>query len=268
MNQQFESITLFKSIAFSFLAFFIILVTIVVFVYLSRKKIIANKLKSKENELNLQKNALNLVIQAQEEERIRIARDLHDDISSKLNAVAMSIHILKMDSITKETRQEVSASTLEACKIIGDNSRRIAHNLMPPTLESTGLYLAIRELCSDYSKTNEVEIIYHNPLDQAMFDGLPIEHQIHLYRIIQELFNNTFKHAQAKKIKLVFTNEENVLKFMFEDDGIGLKKDIKEASNGIGLSNILSRARIIKALPIFHDTEKSGFKFELTFNQL
>jgi len=267
MNQHYDNFTLFKSIAFSFLAFFIILVTIVIFVYYSRKKIIANKLRSKEKELSIQKNALNQVIQAQEKERIRIARDLHDDISSKLNAVTMSIHILKMDTITKEQRDEISTSSLEACKMIGENSRRIAHNLMPPTLESTGLDLAIKELCIDYSKASDLQILYKNPMNQQIFSTLPMDHQIHLYRIIQELFNNTFKHANASSITLTFTQNEDGMRFIFDDDGVGLKKENMQDPTGIGLSNISSRAEIIKAIPLFHKSEKSGFKFELIFNQ-
>ncbi|MBC9812995.1 hypothetical protein H9Y05_11000 [Crocinitomicaceae bacterium CZZ-1] len=118
MIEQIDNIDIIKSVAFTFLTFFIVLVTLVVFIYLSRKKMLAQRLKTKELELQMQKDVVNIIINTQEQERSRIARDLHDDISSKLNAVSMSIHLLKRDSLSSSDRTEISDNTLSACQLI------------------------------------------------------------------------------------------------------------------------------------------------------
>ncbi len=268
MINQIDNIDLIKSVAFTFLTFFIVLVTLVVFVYLSRKKMLAQRLKTKELELQIQKDVVNIIINTQEQERSRIARDLHDDISSKLNAVSMSIHLLKRDTLSNSDRAEISDNTLSACQLIAESSRRIAHNLMPPTLENVGLHLAIEELCKNFSTAESIAICYSNPMEQELFQHLSMEHQIHLYRIIQELINNSIRHAKASEIKLWFEYTDQMATFIYTDNGPGITNYQLTNNGGIGLRNIYSRADMIQAVPHFHTNEVKGFKFTLKFNNL
>jgi signal transduction histidine kinase len=260
-----SELNIFWSIAFSFLAFFTVLITVVIFVYFSNKKILKQKMKNKDLELQMQKKILNAVITTQEQERSRIARDLHDDIGSKLNAVLMNIHFLKQQNLENSDRDEISDNTLKACRAIIENSRKIAHNLIPPELENIGVHPAIEAISRDFSRSGVVNVCYANPVGQHFFDMFTSEQQIHLFRIIQELINNSIRHGQAKEISIKF-EETNTLKQMhYKDNGVGVPpRKIKE-SKGIGLKNIFFRAEMINASASFDPSVKNGMNFSLKF---
>ncbi|MBC9812994.1 hypothetical protein H9Y05_10995 [Crocinitomicaceae bacterium CZZ-1] len=139
---------------------------------------------------------------------------------------------------------------------------------MPPTLENVGLHLAIEELCKNFSTTESVSICYDNPKEQLLFQHLSMEHQIHLYRIIQELINNSIRHAKASEIKLWFEYDDQTALLTYTDNGPGITNYQLTNNGGIGLRNIYSRADIIQATPHFHTNQVKGFKFTLKFNSL
>ncbi|EPB65870.1 hydrolase, TatD family, partial [Ancylostoma ceylanicum] len=184
------------------------------------KKILAHKLKTKEIELQMQKEVLNTVIETQEEERRRISRDLHDDISSKLNAVSMNLHLLKRSNLSEANREELADNMLEACDLVMKSARQIAHNLTPSTLENIGLHSSIQELCKEMS-SGPVRIQYENPKGQSYFDFLNLEQHIHLFRIIQELINNSIRHGKAMEITLSLMSGQQH-KMIYTDNGSGI----------------------------------------------
>lgn len=246
-------------------AFFILFITIFIFTLFIRRKVHIEQLKRKELELQTQKDILAAIIQTQEEERSRIAKDLHDDVSSKLNAITMSLHILKQDELNISDRQAISNQTIGACNSLIENARSIAHNLMPPVLENIGLHLAIEELCQTFSQGNQVEINYHNPAGQEIFGLLSKENQIHFYRIVQELINNSLRHGNASLINLKFSQQSGKTLFTYSDNGPGLSKNYATKKKGIGMNNIISRAEIIQGLALFKDDGSPGFEFTLNY---
>lgn len=254
-----------RTLAFSFLAFAILLATVIIFIYMARKKIIEHKLKNKDLQLQMQKEVLNAVITTQEQEHIRVARDLHDEVSSKLNALTMNVHLLKKNNLTENERQEIANYTLEACHLLIESTRRISHNLMPPTLEYMGLHQATAELCKEFSMGEQVFIHYTNVLEGDIFELISHENQVHLFRIIQELINNSIRHGKATEIWITFEEFVNARKMEYIDNGVGMPLEIIKQSKGIGLSNIKARAEIIQGTPYFDPTFKKGFRFELTF---
>ena len=143
MPDQFENIDFVLSIVFTLLAFFVLLVTIVVLMYFSRKKLLAQQLKNKDLQIQNQQEVLNATIDAQEQERGRIARDLHDDIGSKLNVITMNVRLLELDDLEKTERKEIAKDTLQACQLLIESTRQISHNLVPPVLDKIGLHMAL-----------------------------------------------------------------------------------------------------------------------------
>lgn len=248
------------------LTFFILLTTVVIFIYFSRKKVLEQRLRNKELKLKIQKDILKAVIDTQEQERLRIARDLHDDISSKLNAVSMNVHILKRKNLMESVREEVADSTLEACRLLIDSTRQITHNLIPPSIENGGLDVVIKEVCDSISETEVTKIWYRNEKGQSFFKDFTLEQQLHLFRIIQELITNSIRHGKASEIELSFTFSGVSQMMTYDDNGKSAEKEVLNISKGIGMKNILFRSDILNAEP-YYELNKKGFRFTLKFNE-
>lgn len=257
MLDQVEKLDFILSIIFTVLAFFVLIVTIVIFIYFSRKKIF-------KQEIELQKEMLNQIINAREQERIRISRDLHDDVSSKLTAISMHVYLLGQNDINQHSRIEMSSDIFNACQQLIESTRRISHNLMPPVLDNLGLDFAIKDLCQEYNKTNSLNITYKNKHGQDFFAELIKEYQIHLYRIIQELITNSIKHGKASEIILNFNCSDDVKKLIYLDNGIGMPSEEMYTPKGLGIKNIILRSDILQAKISFDTKKGNGFCFTLT----
>lgn len=213
--------------------------SLIIFFNFSQKKILNEKVKNQEQKLTFQKEMLENTIRTQEEERSRIAKDLHDEISSKLNIIHLNMHMLRkkvdndsLSSILKNIDQSLKASI--------DRSRKISHELMPPVLQKFGLKTAIEELSKEIKQATEIKFILEG-IEHA--EGLSQEKQLHLYRIIQEWCNNTLKYAHASEILLEVKKENSHLIISYQDNGQGIQD--KNFSKGMGMLNIASRVQIL-----------------------
>ena len=134
-------------IVYSFIAFLLMGIVMILFFYFSRKKIIQKELEKKDLEIQYQKELLSAVIITQEEERKRIAQDLHDDISSKLNIVSLNSHLLNTPNLSPKEVTEITGNIINLTSKALDNSRKIAHGLLSPVLDKFGLHAGVEELC-------------------------------------------------------------------------------------------------------------------------
>lgn len=188
-------------------------------------------------------NAINAMISGQEEERKRIAQDLHDNLGSKLSLVKIHYQSVEdnLESIDEDAKtQYEKANQLldEACKSV----REISHNMISGTLSKFGLIPALKELKQTlenvYSKQNQhkihIELSYHK-LDNRLENTMEIQ----IYRIIQELLNNIIKHANAAQVDIQILKLEKGVNIIVEDDGVGF--DVEKQHKGIGLKTIQSR---------------------------
>ncbi len=184
---------------------------------------------------------LKAVFNAQEEERKRIAKDLHDGIGQQISAVKMYFHNLSKGII--ETKPELKEDILKVNKMISDTAadvRTISHQMMPKALLELGLVDALEDLLENcFFKTN-VKYIFEN---FGLKKRLPSNVEIALYRIAQELFNNIIKHSGAKKVDVQLMKMESHCILIVQDDGQGIPES--EASDGIGMLNINNRLSTI-----------------------
>lgn len=185
--------------------------------------------------------AENLIIRAiidtQEMERQRLAKDLHDSLAQQISGIGFYIsttaHALKS--------KEHKATLLKSNQILKDvmtEIRNICFNLMPGTLREFGLVKAIKECCYQYITPTGIQYELRCP------DVLPVlckELQIDIYRIIQELITNVVKHAAATRITITIHVFDNVLQVWFADNGKGFNKN--KTGKGMGLQNIRSRVK-------------------------
>ena len=211
---------------------------IILFIYLYQRKLIKRKLAYQKIEDLLKKQELKstyALIEGQEAERKRIAQDLHDSLGSMLVTLNMYADTLIGKAAKKEVKQlaeKISDITQQAT----EETRRISHNLDTSMLTHFGLEAAINDLLNAIRKAKSMAIVSHIHLPHRLHK----EVSNNLYRIIQELINNTLKHAHATKIHLEVSQiSTEYISLIYEDNGVGF--DTSTKVNGMGLTNIASR---------------------------
>lgn len=191
---------------------------------------------------------LKAMVSGEELERNRISRELHDGVASTLGAVRMSLEAIPFLSAGLQPAQ-----LKKVTDIVGrthTDIRRIAHNLLPLTLEKEGFLNALVQLISDIQDMGLLQISMHHQLPDNFRPGPGIELMLH--RIVQELINNITRHAQATKARIEIKLEGSELQVRICDDGIGMH----QASEHQGLSSIRQRLQAlggsfdIKAAPL------------------
>jgi signal transduction histidine kinase len=230
-------------ILYTSLFFILLAVGLIVFFYFSRKRIIEKELEKKDLEIQFKQDQIQAVILTQEEERKRIAQDLHDDISSKLNVVALNSHLLNSPNLTEKEVQEITQNIIDLTGKALDSSRKIAHALLPPVLEKFGLHAGVEELCLEYSNSKAVMVNYSC---RTEFNIAENDRHLHVFRILQELMNNSLRHGKATKIAILFEEIDNKKQCTYSDNGIGFLMHNSENMKGLGMKNIESRIAFLK----------------------
>jgi signal transduction histidine kinase len=229
----------------------------VLFFYFSQRKFQSQQMTAQEREIEHRDQLLRTSIKTQEEERQRLARELHDEVGSKLNVMNLGLHRLKKQASSPETQQGIQ-DLLGLMKTTSDNTRRIAHDLLPPTLEKFGLSVALGELCDQFQQLQDAEITYE---EANTTDKLDLLVALSFYRVAQELLSNMAKYSQASQVELALTLEPEMIRLSYKDDGIGFDTNDPERLRGLGLQNIESRMRAIKASFQLKSTPGQGTVF-------
>jgi signal transduction histidine kinase len=236
-------------------------ITLLVFFYFSQKKIIQKELEKKDLELQHNKHLLNATLEVQEKERKRIAQDLHDDISSKLNIISINSHLLALGGLTAEKQNEVTTIIIGLSSKVLENSRRIAHNLFPPVFEKFGMHAAVLELCKEFNSLDNVTIAYENNID---FNTTQQDSHMHIFRILQELLSNSIKHGKATNISIRFEAGTPATCY-YKDNGLGFDVESIESKKGLGLKNIESRVNFLNGSLIIDSALNMGTSVTFTF---
>ncbi|MFB9077022.1 sensor histidine kinase [Flavobacterium procerum] len=249
-------------ILYTSLFLMIVAISLIVFFYFSRKKIIQKELEKKDLILQYQKEQLHAIIITQEEERKRIAQDLHDDISSKLNIVSLNSHLLTTSGLTESETLEITENIINLTTKALENSRKIAHNLLPPVFEKFGLNAGVEELCEEFESSKKVKTYYTNEID---FDEKDLDRHLHIFRILQELMNNSLRHGKATEIWIAFKNNNGVNTCHYVDNGIGFDSNNLDNQKGLGMKNIDSRISFLNGTIDFKSEIGKGIKVDFRF---
>ena len=192
--------------------------------------------------MKLQREKIYAEITIRENERKRIAGDLHDSLGPLLSAVKLNISSVDVDSAADREVLEKTGGYLD--EIIG-SMRRISHDLLPSTLERKGLLEAIREFLLQIKNKQSVNI----QLFVVKEITVPKEKEIHIFRMVQEIVHNTIKHAQARNLQIGFSEEGGHLLCLTKDDGRGFDKEkVLASSLGLGLRSLESRCEILNGV--------------------
>ena len=234
--------------------------SLLLFFFFSRKKIIEKELEKKSAEITHQKELMNAGILVQEQERKRIAQDLHDDISSKLNVIHLNSSLLLDGGLSEHDHTEITNGILEITNRTLQSARKIAHDLLPPILDKFGLKPAIEELADDFNRSKKTVISHQIEYPQNYLEKTQ---ELHLFRILQELINNSIRHGKAKNITLDIEKRATTLHIAYSDNGVGFDAEQANLQKGLGLANIESRVNFLKGTLKIESKIRKGATFTI-----
>lgn len=202
-----------------------------------------NQSRIAELEKEKQLMASEAVIKGQDEERGRLAKDLHDGLGGLLSGVKFSLANMKSTVILDADSALVFERSLDMLDHSISELRRVAHNMMPEVLVKFGLSEALKSYCDRMRESQIFKIDFQSI---GMDERLSSNTEIFVYRIVQELLNNTAKHAKATHVLVQLARQNSEVSITVEDNGIGFANPKVDHVSGIGWTNIRSRVDYLK----------------------
>lgn len=241
----------------------VLTIGLIVFIIFHQRKVIRYQLQLQRMEQDQQKMLLNASIRLQEEERQRIAADLHDDAGPLLATARLYLN----ENLVNLDKTSQLQSIYNAKQIIDDTIqliRNISHSLMPPTLKNFGLESAVNDLFQKISSSGSMNAScrFHDYRNR-----MHPEDELIIFRVIQELVNNILKHSNASFIHLTQNLSDDKFFIRMHHDGKGLTQadfeKLNKAASGLGLKNIQSRLKLLHGR-IFFEKDMSQTYFKVT----
>ena len=231
-----------KNLVIASIAGLLLVLSIAGFSYYKRNRLLQQK-KLQEAVMKQQELATKAVIVAEENERKRIAADLHDGIGQMMSAAKMNLSVFESELTFKNEAQKSSFENViglidESCKEI----RSVSHQMMPNALLKSGLASAIKEFI-DRIDNRVISVSLHT---EGLDERIDSNKETVLYRVIQECVNNVLKHAAATRLDISLIKDSDGISITIEDNGKGFDSSAMDSFNGIGLKNMISRINYLK----------------------
>lgn len=202
-----------------------------------------------------QELASKAVMEAEENERQRIAKDLHDGIGQMMSAAKMNLS--SFESAIRFADNDQKRSFENAMRLVDDSCREVrtvSHIMMPNALLKNNLSAAIHEFVDKLDNKSLEVHVYTEGLDERLDSNI----ELVLYRVLQECVNNVIKHAGASTMDISVTRDRNGIDATVEDNGKGFDVKGKEAFTGMGLKNIITRVEYLKGTIDFDSAPGRG----------
>jgi two-component system, NarL family, sensor kinase len=234
-----------------------------------------------ELETQQQLTATEAVLKGEEQERTRLAKDLHDGLGGMLSGIKYSFNTMKGNLVMTPENAQLFERSMDMLDSSIKEMRRVAHNMMPEALVKFGLDTALKDFCNDINSTGALQVSYQS----FGLENLVLEQTmaITIYRIVQELINNTMKHAAAKNAIVQVTKTGQIFSVTVEDDGKGFDTALLEhfkyrtaesagedwagsAGRGMGWSNIQNRVEFLKGTLDIKSRASEGTSVHIELN--
>ena len=221
---------------------FLLVLSIFLLVILHQRRMLRYQLEMGDLEARKQRELLQSALLVQETERRRLSEELHDSVGQVLSTVKLNLHRMEEKGLAA-----AGPDLLRATRDLTEESiaeiRRIIHDMYPPLLTDFGLVVALEDLCGKVNVGGGLHLAFSSTVRQLPF---PLPAQVSLYRIVQELCNNTIRHAAARHAWLTLEDTGNGYRLSFRDDGVGFdpERTFRE-SRGMGLRNLKSRVHLL-----------------------
>lgn len=210
--------------------------------YRHRQKIQQQRINELETQQQL--TATEAVLKGEEQERSRLAKDLHDGLGGMLSGIKYSLNTMKGNLVMTPNNAQAFERSIDMLDSSIKEMRRVAHNMMPEALVKFGLDTALKDFCNDINQSGALKVNYQSiGLEGNNTDELV---SVSIYRIVQELVNNAIRHAAATSALVQVTKTNDVISITVEDDGKGFDSNLMKQSKGIGWTNIQNRVEFLK----------------------
>jgi len=245
------------------LGMLVLTIGLILFIIFHQRKVIRYQLRLQQLEHEQQKILLNASIRLQEEERQRLAADLHDDAGPLLATARLYLN----ENLVNQDKATQLQSIFQARQILDDTIqliRNISHSLMPPTLKNFGLESATNDM---FQKISGSGTINASSRFHEYRERLKPEVELIVFRVIQELINNILKHSNSSFIHLTQNMHDNMFVLRIHHDGRGIVQadfeKLNKSNIGLGLKNISSRLRVAQGR-IFFEKDASQTYYKVT----
>lgn len=218
------------------------------------------------NELETEKQlaATEAVLKGEEQERTRLAKDLHDGLGGMLAGIKYSFQTMKENLIMTPENQEAFERSMDMLDSSISEMRRVAHNMMPEALVKFGLDAALKDYCNDINKSGVLSVTYQSAgIENATINQTT---SVALYRIVQELVSNTIRHSGATTALVQVIKSAAGIALTVEDNGKGFDTSVLQQTKGMGWSNIQSRVDFLKGKMDVQSSEKTGTSVLIELN--
>lgn len=232
--------------------------------YKNKQKLQQQRIAELETEKQL--TATEAVLKGEEQERTRLARDLHDGLGGMLSGIKFSFLTMKGNLIMTPDNAQAFERSMDMLDSSIKEMRRVAHNMMPEVLVKFGLDAALQDFCHDINHSGALVVNY-----QSMgMEGIEVEQTtaITIYRVVQELINNTIKHAAATSAIVQVSKVDELISITVEDDGIGFDMSKLQKVKGLGWRNIQSRIDYLKGSLDVQSEPGKGTSVHIELNNL
>ncbi len=220
-----------------------------------------NELRFKK-EVNLQKAQASQIVEAQEEERKRIAKDIHDGIGQMLTALKFNIESINTSNIESTTNKVEKLK--EVLSFLIKEVRTVTFNLTPPELSDYGIVATLNKLATQLSSFTEKKIFFENKTDfNGRFDSLV---ETNLYRVVQEAVNNALKYANSNYILISLSHSENLLSITIDDDGKGFDVKKLKKTSSMGLFFMKERISYVNGRIFINSIKDKGTRITINVN--
>src|SRR6478735_912802 len=250
------------------LGMLVLVIGLILFIIFHQRRVIRYQQKLQNLEIEQQKMMLTASIKLQEEERQRLAADLHDDAGPLLATARLYLN----ENLVNQDKSTQLQAIYQARQIIDDTIqliRNISHSLMPPTLKNFGLESAVNDLFQKISGSGTINASsrFHDYRER-----LRPEQELLIFRVIQELINNILKHSNASFIHLTQNTSGNRFFIRLHHDGRGLTQadfeKLGKSNVGLGLKNIQSRLKVLQGKIFFEkDMSQTYYKVTIEMNR-
>lgn len=219
-----------------------------------KEKINSQRIQNLEDEIKI--NSMQSMIEGQEIERERIAKDLHDSLGGVLSTIKLQFDSVqsKMADVSEVDEYKKAHKLIDAAV---DEVRSISQNLQPSSLENLGLIAAINDLINRFAGEKNPEIDFQHYSFPEKINKMV---SLSIYRIVQELLHNASKHSKANEIMIQLTRDDDEIVVHFEDDGIGFDPG-NTRKGGMGMENLRSRVNYLKGSMSIDSQQGEGSSF-------
>lgn len=211
----------------------------------------------------LQRKIMNAIIQTEERERNRFAKDLHDGLGALLSSINIYLNLLELGKINPSELHTTIRDMKELLNEAITSSKEIANNIRPNVLTNFGLTTSINSFCNKLNSAGIISIQFNSNKFNYQLD---VNIETIFYRIINELINNTLKHASAKNVFIQLWNEADMIYLCYKDNGIGFNVDETLAQNnkGMGLQNIINRVESLNGSISINSKHNKGTEVNIS----